>query len=513
MGLLGKSVLGALLMCWTGCSHPEHGAEVHTEGAAHEHGAVSVTLWAEKTELFMEHPPLVVGQEAAFLVHLTDRKDFKAVSQGRLGAVFQSQEGHQVRVVAEAPVRPGIFRLETRFAQPGTYELELRLEGPQVEDLLRVAPVLVYPDLAAVPHEEEEAAGEEISFLKEQQWRIDFRMEPAQTRLLAASVQAVGEILPRVQAHAEVPALVSGIILADQNARVPALGAWVRKGEVLAVISPPAETESSLLRLRNDYLLAEAEFERAQRLFAKQAVPKKRLDEARLRYEAQKASYAPIAQQVDFATTAEGGMGLALHFHVKAPIDGVVEEAHFHLGQTVQAGQKLFAITNPERVWLKAQVPLSRLSQLGQVTDAAFRVEGHDREFRVSQLGGRLISVGSIADRESRTIPVIFELDNPDNLLKINLFAEVAIHTGEQVEALSVPTSALFDDSGTPVVYVQLGGESFAKRAVKTGAVDQGFTQILDGITAGEYVVSTGGYQVRLASLSAAVPSGHGHAH
>ncbi len=64
-----------------------------------------------------------------------------------------------------------------------------------------------------------------------------------------------------------------------------------------------------------------------------------------------------------------------------------------------------------------------------------------------------------------------------------------------------------------PVAYVHVEGESFAKRLLTTGITDKGFTQILSGISKGERVTTVGGYQVRLASLSTSVPSGHGHEH
>ena len=479
----------------------------------HKHEGSSVTLWTEKTELFMEYPALIVGQEAAFAVHLSDLKDFKPVTLGRLTCVFKSARGGEVAFVAESPSYPGIFRPLVKFSEAGVYDLELRLEGRQVADIIHVPNVRVFADEAATPHEEEAATSEElITFLKEQQWKIDFRTEPAQKRKLSGSVKAVGEILPKAQWHAEVPALVNGVILADQNANLPSVGAWVQKGAVLAVISPPANTEAGLNNVRNEYLLAKAEFERAQRLFEQQAISQKRLDEAKLRFEAKRAGYDVIAQQVDFGAAKDGDNNTP-HFHLKAPIAGVIEEIHFHLGETVETGKKLCTISNPKRVWLKANIPLALLARVKAATGASFKVEGYEREFRVDQLNGKLISSGSMVDEKSRTVPTLFEIDNPENKLKIGMFAEVAVQTSEVEETLAIPTSAIFDDNGTPVAYVHVEGEAFAKRVLQTGISDHGFTQILSGVNEGEHIVTVGGYQVRLASLSTSVPVGHGHEH
>ncbi len=483
-------------------------------GTDHEHEGSSVTLWTENTELFMEYPALIVGHEAAFAVHLSDMKDFKPVIRGKLTCVFKKDGGEPVTVVAEAPSYPGIFRPVVQFKQAGVYDMQLNLQGQQVSDVITVPGVRVYADEGSVPHEAEGDTGEElITFLKEQQWKMDFRTEPAGKRRLSASVHALGEILPQAQMHAEVPAPVNGVILADQNVSLPSVGQWVSKNDVLAVISPPANTETSFNSIRSEYLIANAEYERAQRLFEKKAIAKKRLDEAKLRFETRQAGYAVVSRQVDFSPSEKDDGVAAMHFHLKPPIDGIIQEIHFHLGENVEAGERLFTITNPKRVLLKAQVPLGRIALVKSARDASFKVEGYEEEYSVSQLDGRLLSIGSIVDEKSRTVPLIFELVNPDNTLKIGMFAEVSVKTGDTVETLAIPNSAIFDDNGTPVAYVHVEGESFAKRTLTTGITDGGYTQILSSISEGERVTTVGGYQVRLASLSTSVPSGHGHDH
>ena len=131
----------------------------------------------------------------------------------------------------------------------------------------------------------------------------------------------------------------------------------------------------------------------------------------------------------------------------------------------------------------------------------------------MSGLNGKLISIGSSVEETSRTVPVLFQLDNPQNILKIGMFAEVWVQTGETVESLAIPSTAIFDDHSASVAFVHLEGESFAKRILETGITDDGYTQILSGISEGERVVTAGGYQIRLASLSTSVPVGHGHVH
>ena len=487
-------------------AHPDEAHVEDAEGHAHPAGATSVTLWTDNTELFMEYPDLVAGQGARFLIHLTDLSDFSAVTRGALVCSFESS-GSRVEVTVADPARPGIYIPTVRFERPGVYTLELLLDGPQVHDRIRVENIHVVPTHDDLPHSDEGEEPGAISFLKEQQWQIDFATMAVAERPLIASVPALGEILAGLRNHADVPALVHGVIEADQNRNLPLPGAWVKAGEVLAVISPPTETGSMLMSIRNEFLLAQSEYERAGRLHKIQAAPQRRLDEARLRYETSKAIFDRVDSHVDLA--ADDG---AVRYHVTSPIAGVIDEVQVHLGQSVSPGDVLFSITDPRRVLLEARVPLSHYRKVGRVQDASFVVEGDDANYRVSDLDGRVVSIGSTIDPDSRTLPVLFEIANPDLRLKIHQFVEVALHTGETVVGLAVPVTAILDEGGQPVVYVQAEGESFVRRTVKTGIRDNDFVQVLDGLAVGEHVVTLGGYQVRLASLGTPT-AGHGHAH
>lgn len=507
-----KIVVIAALLLTSACSDHSHDQE--DEGHGHEHGGgISVTQWNNKTEIFMEYPALVSGSEAAFAIHLSKMSDFKPVTEGSLTCIFTKEGQTKLTVTENAPSHPGIFRPVITAPEAGLYQMELRLNSGGLRDTIIVADVKVYANESALPHVEEEADGQSISYLKEQQWKIDFRTDPVQHRTLVSSVHAVGEIQPKTQWHAEVPAPANGLILADQNDIIPSVGKWVNKGSILAVISPPANSDYSLNHIQSEYLLAQSEYERAKRLYEKQAIPQKRLEEARLKFEAKKAGYDVIARQIDFGNPGNDKDISSPHYHLIAPIDGYIEEIFFHIGESVQAGKPLFKITNPARLLLKANVPAARIGQINAISDASFLVEGYSREFVISRLNGKLISVGNIISETSRTVPVYFEFNNPDNLLKIGMFAEVSLKTGQPESALAIPKAAIFDEDGIAVAYVHTEGESFEKRILKTGITDRGYTQIFSGISEGERVVTVGGYQVRLASMSTSVPTGHGHAH
>ena len=74
---------------------------------------------------------------------------------------------------------------------------------------------------------------------------------------------------------------------------------------------------------------------------------------------------------------------------------------------------------------------------------------------------GKLVTIGRVIDPSSRTVPVIFELENPSGRLRIGQFARVYVATGAATSGLAIPESAVLDEGGKPVAYVQLEGERF----------------------------------------------------
>ena len=114
-------------------------------------------------------------------------------------------------------------------------------------------------------------------------------------------------------------------------------------------------------------------------------------------------------------------------------------------------------------------------------------------------------------DKQTGSIPFIFEVINPEMKLKIGQMVEARLYTDLEKEALCVPLSSVYKDEGRKVVFIQSGGESFEKRIVRTGSVFRGYIEILNGAAPGEYVVSKGAYFVKLAGTS--TPIGHGHTH
>ncbi|KAB2840013.1 MAG: efflux RND transporter periplasmic adaptor subunit, partial [Melioribacteraceae bacterium] len=441
------------------CSHDhEHEAEEH----GHELGGTSVTQYTDSTEIFMEYPALIVNQEAKFLIHLTDLKNFKAVTEGVLTVEFSKDNGTSLSLTENQPARDGIYTPVVKFNEPGNYTMNIKLNGKQVSDNIIVKNVIIYSNENEAP-QEEEAASSDISFLKEQQWKIDFANETVVKRKLHESVLATGEIKLKPEYFSKVVSPVAGIVLNKNNSNLKPIGSSVKKGEVLLNISSSADASANIQKIKSDYLLAKVEYERVKNLLEKKAVSQKRLDEAKFDYEAKQLSYNSLSDQIKITDNG---------YAVIAPIDGYIEMINFNLGDQINSGQELFTIINPARLLLKANVPSSQLEAAVKSDDASFIIEGQNTNFNISSLNGKKLSVAAGLDAANRTLPVYFEFSNPQNQIKIGMYAEVYIKVGDGKEYISIPESAVIDEDGLHTAYVQAEGETFQKRIIKTGITD-----------------------------------------
>ena len=486
-----------ILLALTGCAL---GAE--NDGAFDDElPGGAVTQWTDSTELFMEHPALIVGRPAKLAVHLTDLTDFAPLRSGTVTFRFQPRDGDEpVVVVQNGPRLPGIYGPTAEFGRPGDYDLVILVESPQARDSILVEGLRVFDAAGEVPAAAE-APGGEIGFLKEQQWKTPgFRTAFALPGRLAGRFEATGVISPGAGRLAQVVAPVGGLVDLDAATRAPPVGRWVERGAVLAVITPAlGESGSAVAQARAELRNAEDEYQRAMRLYAAEAISQRRLREAEIRLQAAREAMAGLAG---------GGGTSGGRLDLQAPIAGVIGERQLVAGSRVEAGTVLFTVVNPSLVWLKVNVPVEAAPRVDRSAPATFRLEGSERLFRAA----RVVSVGSVMDPLTRTVPVLYEVANADRAIPIGANARVSVPTGERADGVLIPASAVLDEDGRPIAYVQTAGEAFEKRTLTVGASDGERVLVVAGLAPGERVVTGAVYQVRLASLSTSVPA-EGHEH
>ena len=497
------TLVAALALLLVGCGgetaqdEHTHGGDTHThEGETGT--SIAVTEWSETTELFFEHPPMVAGAKSEpWAIHVTQLAGYRPIGEGTLTLRFRRSDGAAYVHTANAPSRPGIFTPQPEIPETGTFRLFMIVDSPQLQDTVEVGDVQVYASADEAPTSE--ATSGDITFLKEQQWSIDFGVETAAVRPVRPSIEAPGEIAPVAGQYATVAAPVSGLAPARANLDMPAPGDRVREGQTLAVLTPSggegsyAETKARVERLKR-------EVARAERLYDAEAIPEKQLIEAR--------------HDLDVAQAALQSMGGAddgpgFDYRLRTPISGQIHERHFTPGSRVGVGTVLYTIVDPSRVWVRLRVPAEQAPQASEAAGGSFTIEGGSASYPAS----RVVSTGAAIDPDTRTLPVLLEAANPDGRLKIGMMVDGRLTAGEPTNGVAIPNAAIQTEDGQPVAYVQTGGESFTRRPLQLGATDGQLTIVERGLEAGEHVVTAGAYQVYLASLNTSDIGGHGHPH
>ena len=375
---LSYFLLVALLGLTLACGTPDHPADASDHGD-HGHAAegaerptVAETRWTERTELFMEYPVLVAGESGRSAIHVTDLRDFTPLREGEAIVELRAADGHRLEFRGGAS-RPGIFGVDLAPDRPGAYEMTLRVDAPGVKDVHALGMVTVHAaDAVPAAAEEEDDGG--ISFLKEQQWTLEFGTTPAAVRSLGVSVTVPGSIVPRPGGDATLAAPVPGRI--DPASIVPIPGTRVRAGETLVRIAPRSDDlrdaaglRAALVEAEQDHALAVRQRDRAERLVAARAAPQRRLEEAEAALAAADARLrAAQERQARFESLSQSGKGGGGGmFAVRAPFDGIVAEARFSPGGSVEENEILARIVDPDRVQVVAAVPEASAARLGSV--------------------------------------------------------------------------------------------------------------------------------------------------
>lgn len=519
-----RKIFLAVLALSCGCEHkhPESRA-----GAPEEEKTLQVTVWDNGWEVFYEHSPVVAGRVANFATHVTDLRTFLPRREGRATFVLRIGEEAPLEHVEGAPSRPGIYGAQLTFPKAGKWSLSLLIPGETAVQRVELRPVIVHESLEAARKAEAPDPPAGVSFLKEQQWKLGTRIEPVARRRLVERLRLPGAVSARPGSRASVTAPVEGRLLVPVGKSLPGLGDRVEAGQVLALVQPPfsefaaklveANVEVVKSKLAQD--AAEQSLARTRNLHAAQAKTERELQESELAFRTAQAQHQGAVgvrdayQKAGAVFTTQEGKDLPA-LELRAPISGRVVEVRAAVGEHVGPEHPLLTILDAERVYVEARIPETDVGRVSSARGAAYEsMEAKGRPVAIlGEGGGRVVYLGLEVDPSSRTIPLVYEVPNPGGHLRIGMTLTVFVETAREEQSLAVPASALVDEEGRYVAFVQTAGETFEKRDLTLGIRDTGFAQVLSGLAEGERVVTHGAYAVRLASVATSLPA-HGHAH
>ena len=282
-------------------------------------------------------------------------------------------------------------------------------------------------------------------------------------------------------------------------------GDKVQKGQVLAVVDSPDFAEAistyrkALVTARNARRLADMDKDLVQHDgVAPREEQQAQTDAANAEADRDAAMQALAALGVDAPTIRRIHAGQPvsrLEGSIRAPVAGTVVEKSITPGQLLQAGSTpCFIVADLSRVWVMAQISGSELASVS-VGDPAEVLIGTSAK---NNLRGTVANVSAQVNADTRAVAARVVVDNPDGVLKKQMYVSVRIHSRTRSTGLLVPVSAVLrDDENLPFVYLAQRDGSFVRRHVTLGYRDGDRYAIADGLAAGEQVVVDGGIFVQ----------------
>jgi cobalt-zinc-cadmium efflux system membrane fusion protein len=266
------------------------------------------------------------------------------------------------------------------------------------------------------------------------------------------------------------------------------VGSTVRAGDVLFQIRSRDVTAvvGEVNDSRKDLELSERTFAMTRDLFESQAASKIALKQAEndvAKARGRLARAQAVLKTLGMDPTAEEVASLV---PVRSPIDGTVTDRKVTEGQYETADSNaLLTIANLSSVWIVADLFERDLARAAVGQKAEIQTVAYpDRTFT-----GQVTRISDVVDPNTRTVKVRVQVPNPDGRLKPEMFASILLFLQES-PALTIPTRAAFIEGGKYFVYLQKSDATFERIPVAVQPAPDGRLRVLDGLRAGEKVVS-----------------------
>lgn len=280
-------------------------------------------------------------------------------------------------------------------------------------------------------------------------------------------------------------------------------GQQVREGEPMLEVASPDYSQllDTYLKARDTFRVADKNYARAQDLYQHDAIAERDLLQAEsdrnqaqadLNASEQAMKILGIKNPDDLAKAPSSAQ-----IPVLAPIGGEVVERLVSPGQVMQAGQtQAFTISDMSTVWVLANVYQNDLAYVKTGDDVTVQTDAYPDSFH-----GRISYISAALDPSTRTLQARIVVDNRGERLKRDMYCTVTVRAGVIQNAIAVPdASVLRDDENQPFVYVESGTNQFGRRSVEIGESQNGQTQIVRGLSAGEKVVGDGSLFLQFAN-------------
>ncbi len=539
------AALFAVALC--GCAGHSH----NEEAVADEHLHInSYTAYTQKTEFFLQHEGLTVGERSCITLYATSLHNFKPVAHEKAVATMRVNGKTQEQVAVAQQI--GVFHFDITPEAAGSGMLYIEAGGERAHFDITVneehSSAAHSHDGHAHSHAHEghnhnhdshahsghshnhsheghshsheghahshsshpahpghgvETNGKpgDVTLTKEQTWKIDFATAVAAESNLGGTVKVAARVEALPSNYTTVVATTSGKVQFASNV---VEGSPVKSGESLFYLEGSDVTDNDasvkFAEAESNYHLAKADFERKKHLFTDKIVSEREYQAAEALYLQAEARYKSMQRNF-------GGGVVTL----RSVMDGYVAALLVANGDYVEPGTPLATVQRNGNVNIVAELPVRYAAQLQNVAGVNVELPS-GKVLSVEELGGGLQAVGSAANR-CNMLPVTVACPQMEGVVPGSIVTLYISSSSGASKCVAVPRTALVEEMGKMFVFVQNSPVSFEKRLVEAGATDGNLVQLLSGVEAGERVVTKGGVILKLSQGAAALDPHAGHVH
>lgn len=259
-------------------------------------------------------------------------------------------------------------------------------------------------------------------------------------------------------------------------------GQSVKKGQLLITLDTSTD-EAELKGLQADAQLAQVRFERYEKLIGKQFISRSDYDQ----------SQAQLAQA---QSAVKAKLSVIAKKRIRAPFDGKLGIRLVDIGEYLAEGSAIVPLQKLDPIYVDFTLPEQHLGGLAIGQKMTVTVQAYPGKL----FNGTISAMNPLIDIGTRSIKLRATLANPEQILRPGMFADVQVLSSRKQDVLTLPDTAItYNPYGDSVFVVESGAQGLTvqRRQVKTGETREGRVQIIEGLKAGERVVSAGQVKLR----------------
>jgi len=305
------------------------------------------------------------------------------------------------------------------------------------------------------------------------------KVENTRVTPIYATVQGYGTIEPlpedNIPLSADAPMRILEITVKP--------GDQVKKGELVVKLQRDHSLDVAVSKAKITMQKDSLDYKRAVTLYDSGVIPRVKLENAKNDYDISRADYELQKKQLDYAIQ---------NSELRSPINGIVTIINGVVGQITDPTQPILRIVNLQEMMAIIGIEIEDISsiRIDQMADITIPNLPDGRVFK-----GTVSKLNHEIDPATQLINIWVRIKNPTEFLQPGMFAESKIIVKEDLNALTVPKSAVLKDTDGPYIFIVRDSTAY-KTQIKTGIENDSLVQVLKGVQKGVPVVYQGNYEL-----------------